>query len=125
MADLGTLLAALGVVLGRSWGVLGQTWAVLGRTWAVSGAVLGDLGVVLGCLEAALGCPWPLSGDLGAAGCDFESILDRLGVVWGWILNRFGWIRGRFELICWIYLIFFRGLALMRSNVPQVSQTFF
>ena len=54
-----------------------------------------------------------------------EAILNRFGVVWGWIWGGFGWIWGRFGLICWICLIFFGGLALMRSNVPQVSQTFF
>ena len=37
-----------------------------------------------------LGCPWPLFGDLGAAGVDFESIWGRLGIDLGWILSGFG-----------------------------------
>ena len=48
----------------------------------------------------------------------YSSIWRRLGVDLGWIWDRFG-------LISWNFIIFFGGLALMRSNVPQVSQTFF
>jgi len=105
------------------------------RTWAVLGAVLGDLGAVLGCL----GAPWLLLSDLGAAGGDFESIWDRFGLDLGSIWIDLGSFGGRcgvdFESIwmdsgsiwvdCLIFLIFFGGLALMRSNVPQVSQLFF
>ena len=54
---------------------------------------------------------------LAPLGVHFESIWGRLGVDLDWMLDRFG-------LICWIFLIFVGGLALMRSNVPQVSQTF-
>ena len=83
----------------------------LGASRESLGAVLGDLGVVLG-------CPWPLFGDLGAAGGDFELIWGRFGVDLGSIWSRFG-------LICWICIIFFGCLAFTQSNVPQVSQTLF
>ena len=87
----------------------------LGRSW-------GGLGVVLGLL---LGCPWPLLGDLGTAGGDFEWIWDRLGIDLGWILSGFGVDLGSIWVDLLFFVIFFRSLALMRSNVPQVSQTFF
>ena len=83
------------------------------------------LGWSWGVLGPVLGCPWPLLGELGAAGGDFESIWGRLGVFLGWIWDRFGWIWGSIWVDLLDFYDFFAGLALMRSNVPQVSQTFF
>ena len=103
MGGLGANLGGLGADLCGLRGGLGRSWAILGRSWDVLGPLLG--------------CPWPLFGDLGAAGGDFESIWDRLGVDLEWMLDGFG-------LICYLFLIFFGGLALMRSNVPQVSQAY-
>ena len=55
--------------------------------------------------------------DLGVFGVDLH------GICWVW--DRFGWIWGRFGLIRLIFYFLLGGLALTRSNVPQVSQTFF
>ena len=96
MGGLGADLGGLGADLGGLRGGLGRSWAILGRSWGVLGPLLG--------------CPWPLFGDLGAAGGDFESIWDRLGVDLEWMLDGFG-------LICYLFLIFFPVRALAQGSL--------
>ena len=90
------------------WAALGLLLAALGRSWAGLGPSLGRSWVALGRSWAILGPP--------------EAILDRLG---GGFLVDLGSIWGGFGSICCILPVFFAGSALMRRNVPQVSQTFF
>ena len=103
--------------MGRSWGVLGRSWPLLGRSWAVLGRSWALLGRSSGVFGPLLECSWPLLSDLGASGGDFESFgggfLVDLGSIW-WI-----WVDSLY------FCSFFAGSALMRRNVPQVSQTLF